>query len=385
MTRFAVLAVVVALVCGNTLCAQPPFRFPEGKCPHGELKYVNGIPVLTVDGTPDDIGSAVGLLALRPGKRMASYPEDVLSHFYLGLFRFPLVHAGRQMVKELPANYRLEMDAMAHAAHVDRDQLVLGNTMFDLKKIIACSALLVEPARSATGGTLMGRNLDYPSLGYAQDYSLVTIYRPKGARHTFASIGFPGLVGCVSGMNDAGLAVAVLEVPQVKMNEKRFDPHGMPYAICYRRILEECSSIAEARSLLESMKRTGLSNLVVADPEGVASFEITPERVVVRRGGNGTCACTNHFCTDELKPAVGINFFDTYARFDALTKVAGMTQKLSPADLHVAMHETHLKDFTMQTMVFECSTLRLHLAIGMVPASAGEMRVVELGPLLRAE
>ena len=102
-------------------------------------------------------------------------------------------------------------------------------------------------------------------------------------------------------MNDTGLAVAVLEVPQVKMNEKRFDPHGIPYAMCYRRILEECSTIAEAKLLLESMKRTGLSNLVVADPSGVATFEITPERVVVRPGANGACACTNHFCTGRSK------------------------------------------------------------------------------------
>jgi len=29
-------------------------------------------------------------------------------------------------------------------------------------------------------------------------------------------------------MNDAGLAVAVLEVAQVKMSEKRFDHNGMP-------------------------------------------------------------------------------------------------------------------------------------------------------------
>ena len=180
MARSAIFALVIALASTNALSAQPPFRFPEARCPHGELKYINGIPILTVDGTPDEMGSAVGLLALRPGKRMATYPEDVLSHFYLSLFRFPLVHAGRQMVKELPADYRLEMDAMARAAKVDRDLLVLGNTMFDLKKIIACSALLVEPARSATGGTLMGRNLDYPSLGYAQHYSLVTIYRPVG-------------------------------------------------------------------------------------------------------------------------------------------------------------------------------------------------------------
>src|SRR5207253_1543570 len=138
-----------------------------------------------------------------------------------------------------------EMNAMAARAGVGADRMALGNTLFDIKKFFACSALLVEAGRSTTGGPLLGRNLDYPSLGYAQDYSLVTVYRPAG-RHAFASIGFPGMVGCLSGMNDAGLAVAVLEVFQVKAGARRFDPTGLPYALCYRRVLEECTTVAEA-------------------------------------------------------------------------------------------------------------------------------------------
>ena len=56
-------------------------------------------------------------------------------------------------------------------------------------KMGGCSTLVVEPGRSAVKGPLFGRNLDYPTLGFLQDYTLVTIYRPRG-RHAFASIGF---------------------------------------------------------------------------------------------------------------------------------------------------------------------------------------------------
>jgi isopenicillin-N N-acyltransferase like protein len=228
----------------------------------------------------------------------------------------------------------------------------------------------------------LGRNLDYPSLGYAQEFTLVTVYRPKDAKHAFATVGFPGLMGCLSGMNDAGLAVAVLEVHQVLSGEKRFDPNGTPYALCYRRLLEECSTIAEAQSLLESMTRTGLSNLVVADREGVATFEITPERIVVRHGSRGTCVSTNHFIAKELKPEIGLNIFDTHGRFASLTKVSELERKLSTADLQVALHSVNLKNLTLQTLVFECATLRLHLACGSIPASAAEMKVLDLAPLL---
>jgi isopenicillin-N N-acyltransferase like protein len=363
--------------------ADPPFRFPEAKCPHGELKYINDVPVLMVDGTPDEIGSAVGLLALKPGQRMAHYPVDVLREYCLTALRWPLLYMGRLMVQQFPQDYREELHAMAAAGEVDPDLAVLGNTMFDLKKVVACSALLVDPDRSATGGSLLGRNLDYPALGYAQEYTLVTVYRPAAARHFFATVGFPGLIGCLSGMNDAGLAVAVLEVLQGPVTEKRFDPSGTPYALCYRRLLEECSTIDEARDLLTRMKRTGLSNLVVADRDGVAVFEITPERVVVRRPERGTCACTNHFCSDELKSRVTFNLFATCDRFMALTKVGELQRPLGPSDLQVGLHEACLKTLTLQTMVFESQPLRLHLASGSIPASAGAMKVVELAPLLR--
>ena len=91
--------------------------------------------------------------------------------------------------------------------------------------MVLCSALMVDAGRSETGGPLLGRNLDYPSLGYIHEYSLVTVYRPRG-KHAFVSIGFPGLVGCLSGMNDAGLTVGVLEVFAAREGEGRFDPEG---------------------------------------------------------------------------------------------------------------------------------------------------------------
>src|SRR5436190_4294916 len=112
-------------------------------------------------------------------------------------------------------------------------------------------------------------------------------------------------------MNDAGLTVAVLEVTQVKPGESWFNIQGTPYGLCYRRLLEECATIEEAHALLLSMKRTALSNLAVADKKGVAVFEITPKHVLVRRGTNGACICTNHFCTPELKATVGLNFYHT--------------------------------------------------------------------------
>jgi len=364
--------------------AEQPFRYPEGRSGSGELKYRHGLPVLTVAGTPEEMGTAVGALGLKPGRRMLGYPRELLDVNGAGKLYGSFLAVGRDMVKRFPADYRTEMDAMVRSAGVDRDAVIVGNTLFDVKKIFACSALLVEAERSSTGGPLMGRNLDYPSLGYAHQYTLVTVYRPKG-KHAFVSVGFPGLVGCLSGMNDAGLSVAVLEVFQAKDGETTFDVEGLPYALCYRKLLEECGTIDEAAKLLRSLPRVAMTNLVVADRDGVAVFEVSPRRVEVRRAASGILPCTNHYVTPPLAPKEQVDVCVTLERYDSLSKALDGRSRLSPEDLRHDLERASLGDLTLQTMVFEPRTLKLHLAVGELPAAKGPFHTLELGPLFRGE
>jgi hypothetical protein len=150
----------------------------------------------------------------------------------------------------------------------------------------------------------------------------------------------------------------------------------------FRRLLEECSSIGEARALLNTMKRTGLNSLVVADRAGVAVFEITPDRVVVRGPEDGACICTNHFRTRELRPRTTLNLFKTHDHFTKLEQATCQREKFGVTDLHAALHSVCDPEITLQTMILAPRKLQLHLAIGTIPASAGVLRVVELGPFL---
>ena len=84
-----------------------PFRFPK---PHGkaELKYVNGVPVLTVAGTPDEIGTAVGTLALKPARRVLTYPKGLLDYFSAGFLWKTALAKGKEMAGHFPAGFRTE-------------------------------------------------------------------------------------------------------------------------------------------------------------------------------------------------------------------------------------------------------------------------------------
>jgi hypothetical protein len=375
---------LVLLLVSPVPAAEPaPFRFPAGK--HGasaELKFINSLPVLTVAGTPEEIGTSIGTLALKPGARVLEYPRDLLAlrkgTFLWGMF----VRAGKGMLKSFPDDHKKELEAIVKGAKADRDRVIAGNTFFDLAKMFACSAVLVEKDRSSTGGTLLGRNLDYPSLGYSHQYSLVTIYRPKG-KLAFVSVGFPGLVGVLSGMNEAGLALGVLEVLDMKGNDPSFDAKGTPYAVCLRRVLEQARTIDQAKKLLEGMRRTTMINVAIADRHEVAVLEITPKKVVKRRSQRGMCATTNHFNSLELKPEKGINVQRSFERYAHLAEAGTWKEKVTVADLGKQLDAVNLGTHTLQTMIFEPATLKLHLGIGKVPASKGPLRKLDLAELLK--
>src|SRR5262245_49865790 len=61
------LVLLVVLVAAPAKAAEP-FRYTEGKHGKGELKYVNDIPVLVVEGTPEEMGEQIGTLALKPSR-----------------------------------------------------------------------------------------------------------------------------------------------------------------------------------------------------------------------------------------------------------------------------------------------------------------------------
>jgi isopenicillin-N N-acyltransferase-like protein len=299
LARFVIVLSLLSLVLPLLIRAEGPFRYAEGKRDKGELKHLNGLPVLYVEGDPEEIGTQLGLLAVKPAARLLDYPKDYLRKHDRAAAWPQLVAAGKGMLPNFPREHLRELEATVKATGLDRDLFVAANTMFDMQKPIGCSVLMLEAGRSATGGPLFGRNLDFPTLGYLQEYTLVIVCRPKG-KHAFVSVGFPGLVGCVSGMNDAGLTLAVLEVYSTCDGSPLFDPEGTPYALCFRRLLEECATVAEAEKLLRTMKRTTRINLAICDTQRSAVFEMTPKSVVVRNSVEGICACTNHFRTRGL-------------------------------------------------------------------------------------
>jgi hypothetical protein len=350
-----------------------PFHYPEARHGKGELKYINGLPVLVVSGTPEEIGDQTGVLGMKPFAGLLTQFQDTLKAW--GRERmYPLfLKTGNLMLPQFPPDHRRELEAIAKASGVDRDLLVFANTIPDMMKLIGCSTLIVESSRSTTGQPLFGRNLDWPPVGSLHEYVLVTVYRPKG-KHAFASIGYPPMLGCPSGINDAGLCLAQNEVYTSRDGSPRFSPAGTPMLLAFRRVLEECTTIHEAEQLLRSLQRTKMCNLTVCDRTGGAVFEITPKNLVVRRPQQGVGACTNHFRTQELATSL------VCPRYALLEKSQEL-KKLGVTEVARQLHAVNQGKMTLQTMIFEPAALRLHLAFGIGPATALPLKRLELALL----
>ena len=380
MTRFrslplAVLLAVVA-TAGSVSAAEKSFRFPAAKEGNGELRHVNGVPVMILTGTPEEMGIQQGKLVGKIVAPLLSFPKKFLKRNRMDAGWPLVVGISKLLLQRVGKGHQQEMQAVVRAAGLDGDALAVANTMLELRRLGGCSTLIVEKPRSKTGGVLFGRNLDFPPMGILDKYGLVIIYRPQG-KHAFAAVGFPGLLGVVSGMNDAGLAVATLDVYRSKDGSPMFNPLGTPMMFTFRRILEECTTVKEAEAVLRKAKHTTWMNLAVCDKNSAAVFELTPKTVVVRKPAGHLLSCTNHFRSPQLCVSKQCR------RFEALSKSANL-EKLGVKELAGFLHDANQGTWTIQTMIFEPATLRLHVSIKNPPTSARRLRTLELSQLFKA-
>ncbi len=371
-TLFSLLFLSFSLVS-----AAEPFRFPEGKHGQGELKYINGLPVLVVAGKPEEIGAQMGTLALKPAAGAVRVFKDYLKKEGLEVLWPVLVKVSRQQFAKFPAEYQREVEAIAKASGVERDLLIVANTIEDLRKLAGCSGLVVEPGRSASGATLFGRNWDFMPLENLHAYSLVTVYRPAGKR-AFVTVGFPGVITSASAMNADGFAFGGNEVRATADGSDPLDLKGVPASVVGRRLLEECGTLADAEKWLRANRPASMVILVACDKTGGAVFESTTKNLHVRRATEGLCIGTNHFVSKELAVQ------KVCRRYQALSEAAKVP-KLSVADVSRRLHAAHQGAWTLQSMVFEPTAGRLHLAFsnGKDSATTRPLQTLDLKPLFK--
>jgi hypothetical protein len=379
MTRYALLLTVLALP-SPAGAADPAKPFPEAKHGKGELRYVDGVPVVILRGKPTEVGEQFGELAIKNAPDIMGLHERFLEDSGQKK-RYPLIAAMSGLLKpNFPPHMLAEMEAAAKAAGKDVSLLFFANTVADLSSGMGCSTVVVEKDRSTSGGPIFGRNFDWLPTKGITEHTLIAVYKGDGKR-AFAAVTVSPISGVFSGMNDAGLSVTMNEI-HIKQSKDRatFNWKGTPIMMAFRRVLEECGTVAEAEKLLRDMPRTTTCCMTICDKNGGAVFEITPKTVEVRTAQNGVACCTNHFRTDEL--CVGDKCW-RYAKLSPLCAKEG--GKLGVAGVFEELKKVSQGKHTLQSMVFEPADRVLHLAYGDGDATKLKPHRIELGRLFDEE
>jgi len=371
----SLLASLIALVglVGPLYSADPPDRkdalFQVGQADGSRLEIVEGVPVATLEGTPDEIGRAYASLAHKPITLAWERYIKPAAGFTGGMDK--LQEASMRLESHVPDRYRQEMRALAKTMKIGYNDLLACNAFSDIYRIGGCSTFAVAGDVSADGVPYLARNLDFFGLGVLNRTSMVIVFRPKGYK-AFASVTWPGLSGVLSGMNRDGLCCAVMEV-----REGPVTTNGMPSTFLFRRVMEEAGDVEEALEILENTPRIAGNNLMLLDRNGHAAVaELGPDRFEVRRSKKGILFSTNNFHAGK-KSAPRCRRF---ARFTAYT--VERKQPVTIADLKMLLNDVNQGLITIQSMIFDPVNQRVHLSAGQMPSSKGDYKQLDLAKLL---
>lgn len=374
MKRFILPFIVIVLA--PYARAEEAKSFPAAKHGKGELKYIDKVPVLVVKGKPEEMGEQFGKLAIANAPNLNGLHQQFLKD--TGQEKaYPFIAAMSKRLKPgFPAHHATEIEAAAKASEREESFLLFANTVADLSSGLGCSTIIIEKDRSTTGKPIFGRNFDWlPSKGITE-HTLVVVYKGEGKR-AFAAVTVSPIEGVISGMNDAGLCVTINEISIKRSKDKpEFNWKGTPLLLTYRRVLEECSTVAEAEKFLRGMERTSTCCMTICDKNGGAVFEITPKDLEVRTHQNGVCCCTNHFRTEKLCVD------DKCWRYTKLAPLQAKDgPKLGVKEVFAELDKVQQGKSTIQSMVFEPGERVLHLAYGTGPATKIAPVKLDLGKL----
>jgi hypothetical protein len=148
---------------------------------------------------------------------------------------------------------------------------------------VAHSIAVIATQAQAPARVWIGHSVALSGLADGGDSAIpvVTIAHPDG-RLAWASVGWPGHIGVVTGINSQGIAVMV---DPARTSDVRPTRVARPAALLARAVLEQCKTLDEAVKLVEQTPTLGSAVFVIVD--GASSkwvlVERTPSKAIVER------------------------------------------------------------------------------------------------------
>lgn len=245
-----------------------------GRCFAVADKSVNDITILTLKGSPYDMG-------LQHGKLMRDKIRESYSRV-IGLTRAlsddkKLDEAFSLIEPFIPEEESEEMLGLANGAGLPAREVHWFHTIptmyenNDRRRFFRDSYKNLSPGPTCSNIAAFGkatddgrlcqlRVLDWsPELG-VQNYPAILIHRPDNG-YGSATFSFAGYIGCVSGMNEAQLCFG----EEGNGDPKEETMEGMPFPFLFRKMMRQASGLADTDKMIESAKRTNSYIYLIGD------------------------------------------------------------------------------------------------------------------------
>ncbi|HVX84873.1 MAG TPA: C45 family autoproteolytic acyltransferase/hydrolase [Phycisphaerae bacterium] len=277
-----------------------------------------GIWEIRLAGTPAERGRAVSLLASPLDCRIESEMLDQLDTLLPAEWsRWLLLRAVGVDFASLPRWIPLEDQQELYAAATSYDdphgylaptysRLLAYHALHDVSQMLIDNPLIVPNTFGCTGVVslpgytggdghlLLGRDFDFEGgESFGRQKSVTLVIPPEGEGIPYAHVAWPGLEGCVTGMNRERIALFINAAAT-----KDFRRIGTPTILMAREVLEQARSIGDAERIIRGTQVFVSDIIVVADGKtGRARvFEKSP-RATAAYDVEGSAAVTNHLVT----------------------------------------------------------------------------------------
>ena len=314
----------------------------------GRLEMLDGVRLLFLKGTPEEMGRQHGTLLEKEIRNLVDhvlYGVGVGSSFAKGRWFFGEIEEAQQHLRPFVApGYFREMDSLALASGCEKEEVRLANLFPEL---FHCSGFALFGEATFGGRMYHGRVLDYlRGMGLEQN-AVVMVFQPSQG-HAWVNIGYAGFVGSVTAMNDQHIAIGEMG----GRGEGHWD--GKPMAQLMREVMERAGTLDEAVEIMRRGPRTCEYYYVISDGKAKRAVGIaaTPDTFEVLQPGQSHPRLPHPF-KDAVLMSAGDRYEKLaervttgYGKFDAESARALMTRPVAmESNIHSVLFEPETLDF----------------------------------------
>jgi hypothetical protein len=417
LSATALLASVAALSCASsqkpplseTLAAEVRQDGDARVFRGGRLVTMEGVPVLTLTGTPREMGLQYGVLLKErlseANREIDAFIDSILASrnvFERAFAPLAISSYTRGMRKRIPAEFLEELAGMAEGSGLPEDRLafiaagagIFGQPMEN--SVPHCTSILARlPDR-----IIHGRNFDFlPAL--MGKFPVVVHYKPP-AGNGYWNFGVIGYLPVFHGINEKGISVT-LNYGVASYDGKA---EGPPSGYKIRRLLQNAGTMAEAREILKTTPADepgwiftvesadeGLGSVfdIIGNERAESRFEEPDYKMVLNRVfsparyKDGALA-KKYLTMSDAEGEYNIARFTSGTKFMANKPVSSVEEMLAflrntsfyGYDIPLDYNGSIANDYTIHTLVFDWKSRRVLFTSGLSYAPLHAVKALDL-------